>query len=138
MGSDARRTLYYCPKCQATLNPNVKIILSARKGTRQGLVLLSPRPGEYDAIAAEELALEPGDKVEFFCPLCRADLTSRADDNLAELGYRGDRGEEGRVDFSRIFGEHATYFVSKGEVRSFGAHASHYSDANFFGEWGDV
>ncbi len=128
------KTGFYCPHCQATLNPNIKIILSARKGDAKGIVLLSPRPGEYAAIAAPELGLETGDRVDFHCPLCGASLTSRLDDNLAELGYRGPDGEQGRIDFSRIYGEHATYIVLHGEVRTFGAHASAYQKINFFGE----
>lgn len=131
------KTIYFCPKCQATLNPNVKIILSSRKGDVHGLILMSPRPGEYDAIAAGELMLANGDRVDFYCPLCRADLTSRVDDNLAELGMRTTDGAEGRVDFSRVYGEHATYLVMRGEVRRYGSHADQYTGRNFFGEWGE-
>jgi hypothetical protein len=128
------KSLYFCPKCQATLNPNVKVVLSARKEGHAGLVLLNPKPGIYEPIVADDLNLETGEKVDFYCPICHEVLTSRADDNLAELGFRDAEGEEGRVDFSRIFGEHATYIVMKGQVRAYGEQSSRYGGGNFFGE----
>ena len=125
---------FYCPHCHATLNPNVKIILSAAQGGHHGLILLDPKPGIYESIAADELQLAAGDRVDFQCPICRHGLTSRVDENLAELGLKDREGREGRVDFSRVYGEHATYIVVSGEVRSYGEHAGQYQPGNFFGE----
>jgi len=126
---------YSCPRCRATLNPNVKVILLATNRGRTGLVLLDPQPGNYEVLRAPELELEEGDRVEFRCPVCRATLESAASENLAELLFRDEEGNEGRVDFSRIYGEHATYLVTREEVLSFGEDAGHYR-GNFFGETG--
>ncbi|MBN1336773.1 MAG: hypothetical protein JXB39_12515, partial [Deltaproteobacteria bacterium] len=103
---------YSCPRCQATLNPNVKVILSAVRDGRRGLVLLSPQPGNYNAIVPEDLGIEPGDLVEFRCPVCNALLTSSENENLALLRFRFSTGLQGTVLFSRRYGEHATYFIS--------------------------
>ncbi len=126
---------YSCPQCRATLNPNVKVILLATNRGRTGLVLLDPQPGNYEVLKAPELEFEEGDRVEFRCPVCRAALQSAASENLAELLFRDEEGNEGRVDFSRVYGEHATYLVTREEVLSFGEDASQYR-GNFFGEAG--
>lgn len=128
---------YTCPRCQANLNPNVKIILAAARGERRGLVLLSPQPGNYKAIGTDELGLQSGDLVEFRCPVCNAGLTASHDENLASLDFRFSTGLTGKVFFSRRYGEHATYFVTNDEIRSYGDAALDESSRNFFGAGGD-
>lgn len=127
------KRMYFCLKCKATLNPNVKLILTMAKGRRRSLILLSPQPGNYSVIVPDDVVLRRGDEVDFFCPACGADLRSEASAHLAEIGFRLEDGTKGRVNFSRKYGEHATYFVTKEQVRSYGANAAMYGDANFFG-----
>lgn len=127
---------YFCPKCQSLLNPNVKIVLTAQKDRAQGLILFSPQPGNYDAIVPDDLRLQPGDLVEFRCPVCGTDLTSSRNPNLAEIGFRFASGDEGRVGFSRRYGEQATYFVTQEDVKTYGEHAGLYGGMNYFGAGG--
>jgi predicted RNA-binding Zn-ribbon protein involved in translation (DUF1610 family) len=127
------KRVYFCPACGATLNPNVKIILAAVKEGAAGLLLFSPTPGNYEVIAPEELELQPGDRLDFRCPVCGKSLISRANDNFAELGFRLSNGTDGRVHFARRYGEHATFYITKEEVRSYGENADVYSNLNFFG-----
>ncbi len=124
---------YYCPKCRAVLNPNVKIILAAYRREKRGLVLLSPQPGNYRAIVSNDLPLGDGDLVEFHCPVCSVLLTAGHDENLAGLAFRFSTGLEGKVFFSRRYGEHATYFVTNEDVRSYGEHVADSGGLNFFG-----
>jgi hypothetical protein len=124
---------YFCLQCKATLNPNIKLILTMAKGTRRNLILFSPQPGNYSVILPAEVTLNSGDEVEFFCPACGASLRSEAHRHLAELGFRLEDGTKGRLHFSRKYGEHATYFVTKEKVRSYGENAALYGEANFFG-----
>jgi predicted RNA-binding Zn-ribbon protein involved in translation (DUF1610 family) len=128
---------YFCPKCKATLNPNVKIILTMAKGKRRNLILLSPRPGDYSVIIPPDVSLRHGDEVEFLCPACGMSLRSEANPHLAEIGFQLEDGTRGRVDFSRRRGERATYFVTKERVRAYGEDAAAYGAANFFGAGGD-
>lgn len=127
---------YFCLECRTTLNPNVKIILTMAKGRRRSLILLSPRPGDYTVILPGDVTLRRGEEVEFFCPVCGANLRSEANAHLTEIGFRFEDGTKGRVNFSRRYGEHATYFVTKEQVRSYGENAAIYGDANFFGAGG--
>jgi len=128
---------YFCLKCQSTLNPGVKLILTMAKGRRRSLILLSPRPGDYSVILPEGVILRTGDEVEFFCPACSASLCSEVNEHLAEIGFRLEDGTRGRVNFSRRYGEHATFFVTKEQVRAYGENAAIYGDANFFGAGGE-
>lgn len=125
---------YCCPKCKALLNPGTKIILTARSGEKLGLVLFSPQPGNYNAIVPDELMLKPGDLVELRCPVCGASLDSRYNENLAHIDFVKEDGEAGQVNFSRRFGERATYFVTSETIRSYGPDAARYGGFNFFGE----
>lgn len=128
------KRVYFCPKCETTLNPNVKIVLVAANGGKRGLILLSPQPGNYQIYTSENLEIEKGDLLEIFCPVCDVNLHSHVDPHLAEVSFRTSQGGEGRVDFSRIAGEHATYIITAKEVRSYGENAGVYGALNFFGE----
>ena len=124
---------YFCPACEANLNPNVKVILMARKDGAQGLILLSPQPGNYQCIVADEIELLADDLVDFHCPVCGVSLTCETNENLAQLTFRFSNGREGMVYFSRRFGEHATYFVADDEVLTYGDDAMPSTNMNFFG-----
>ena len=123
---------YHCPKCYGILNPNVKVILKTECNGRTALLLFSPQPGNYHVIAPESFPLKKNDEVRFSCPLCSRDLTSKRDKSMAEITFATPGGQGGRVVFSRVFGHHETYFVTKEEVRSFGRHADR-EGLNFWG-----
>ena len=131
------KRMYFCLQCRATLNPNVKLILTMAKGRHRSLILLSPQPGNYRVILPGDVTLRRGDEVEFFCPACGAKLRSDVNEHLTEIGFRLEDGTKGRVNFSRKYGEHATYFVTKEQVRSYGENAAIYGDTNFFGAGGE-
>jgi RNase P subunit RPR2 len=124
---------YHCPSCEATLNPGTKIVLRATHGHRKGLILLSPQPGNYDAIIPAELALTAGHSVDLFCPVCGTDLRCPSDERLAGITFQSAR-EAGKVFFSRLVGEHATWVVTRETVRPYGEDADRYGNGNFFGE----
>jgi RNase P subunit RPR2 len=128
---------YFCPACRAILNPSVKLILTMARGRRRNLILLSPQPGNYSVVVPDDVTLRHGDEVDFFCPACATNLRSEANSRLAEIGFRLEDGTKGRVNFSRKYGEHATYFVTREQIRSYGENAAVYGDANFFGAGGE-
>lgn len=128
---------YFCPQCNANLNPNIKIILMARTEAGQGLILLSPQPGNYELIIADELDLKENDIVELRCPVCGVSITADSDESLAHLTFKFSTGREGTVFFSRRVDHHATYFVFDDEVLSFGENAIPHPNLNFFGSGQD-
>lgn len=129
------KNLFVCPHCQAVLNPNVKILLVASYGKKRGLVLLSPQPGNYKFIADRSFqeALRPGANLALFCPVCTADLTSKASKKLVELHLIKPGGEKVDVQFSRAYGVHATFLVDGETVTAYGSDAGDFDHINFFG-----
>ena len=124
---------YFCPKCESTLNPNVKIILTLQTGGDRHLVLLSPQPGNYDVIVSEDARLAEEALVKFLCPVCNAELLAADNPQMAEIGFRLPSGTQGVVKFSRRFGEQATFFVTEEWTKTYGEDAGLYSGMNFFG-----
>lgn len=119
------RRLYLCPHegCGALLNPNNKIILMARNDKRQqGLILLSPKEGDYSVIMEEGLIAE-GEAVDLRCPVCGRSLNYPKDKAFAHVWQR--QGDSmSLIVFSRIKGEQATFKVRPdGQIRSFGTHS---------------
>ena len=129
------KNLYVCPHCGATLNPNVKIILVLHHRGRRGLLLLSPQPGNFKFVLDPDLAagLQPGTAVKFTCPACAADLTSRVNRKFAVLHLVTAGQAPRRVEFSRVYGTHATFIVSETGVKGYGADVEDYRRVNFFG-----
>jgi hypothetical protein len=124
---------YLCPHCKAILNPSTKIILRAELEGKRGLFLFSPRPGNYDVIIPDGFRLRQKDSIGFSCPVCSRDLTSVHDPALAEIRFNASGGSSGTVAFSRVFGQHASYFITAEHVRSYGEHAADRG-VNFWGE----
>ncbi len=124
---------YVCPKCHGLLNPGTKVIFLIEHEQDHGLVLLSPQLGDYAVVMGETLALEPGMVCRFRCPICHADLTSKADRHLVEVECHHPDGGRSIVSFSRVAGEHATFVRDAHGVESFGEHAGRYEPVNFFG-----
>jgi hypothetical protein len=125
------KRIYACPQCDAVLNPSVKIVLRAHLKRRSGLLLFSPRPGNYDVFVPQGFPLESGDKVEFSCPVCGFDLTSPKGKTWAEIRFSTDTGHRGSVVFSKIYGTHATCFITQERARWFGEDAG--GSTNFWG-----
>ncbi len=120
-------TNFYCPACQAMLNPESAIILVATQSGRRMLLGLHPEPGNYEVYLPDGVTLEKGTVWDFACPVCHADLAVAGQPNLCAIDLRGPK-ESHKVFFSRIAGEHATYLVnSGGEVRQLGDAAKTYS-----------
>jgi hypothetical protein len=124
---------YACPHCRAVLNPHTKIILAARRGRRRGLILLSPQPGNYQSIVDESFALREGETVELCCPACGHDLASSAAHRLAEILLLRPGAAPRRVEFSRVYGEHATFILDGEKIVPYGDDAGAFDRVNFFG-----
>jgi hypothetical protein len=124
---------YLCPQCNGLLNPGTKVIFVIEQGGDRGLVLLSPKLGDYAMVLGAAFPLTAGVAYLFRCPICHADLTSPVDGNLVEILSRGAGGTVSRLDFSRIAGEHATFLRGPDGIERFGEHVGRYDDVNFFG-----
>ena len=125
---------FLCPYCRGYLKANTKIILTARRenGDR-GLILFSPKLGEYDIKKHKTLPLREGEHIDILCPLCHANLTDQTiSKRLARIIMIDEKGEESQVYFSEIVGMKCTYKIQGGKIEAFGEDADHFR--NYWGE----
>jgi hypothetical protein len=119
---------YSCPYCESVVNPDETVILLGERGSTQCLMGFHPQPGNYTIYVPPGVDLAQGDKWDFLCPVCRANLRSYEHDHLCALVcWQGPKRRI--VFFSRIVGERATYVVEDTSVdEKHGDHADAYND----------
>jgi hypothetical protein len=109
-------------------------VFSARTTDNQkGLMLLSPEVGDYKCKSHPSFNVEPGTHIDYYCPICLADLAAKElSNNLARIIKVEDAGAESFVLFSEIAGEKCTYVIHDDDVEAYGEDQARYM--NFFGE----
>ena len=114
---------YLCPKCKGHLNAGGYIIFSTRnKRHQQGLILLHPEVGSYEYKHHNNYGFEKGEMVDFFCPICQANLETKKNKDYAGITMIDHQNEEYEVMFSREAGKRSTVVVSNDEAEAFGDH----------------
>lgn len=121
---------YMCPKCNGHLNVGDYLVFATKTQKRhKGLILLSPKVGEYNYLHHEKFQLEKGELVDFECPICQADLTSAKNKDHAMIYMvSSEDNTEYQLFFSKIAGNKSTYLVSNDNVEAFGEDAMDYED----------
>ncbi len=125
---------YLCPTCKGHLKVNEFVVFSVEtpEGAK-GLVFLSPELGNYNSVKHPSLEIKDGSNVNFFCPICHADLAAPdVSDNLARIVVTDDNNSEAFLLFSKVVGEKCTFKVHDDEVETFGEDSTIYM--NYFGE----
>jgi len=118
---------YRCPFCKTHLNPQEEsVVLLGECAHGDGLFVFDSQPGSYEFRCSNDIEFSAGDRWEFFCPVCRHDLTSEANENLAMLEMYDDKGNRHNIFFSKIARQQATYVVNSEGVDVFGIHAETY------------
>jgi transcription elongation factor Elf1 len=126
---------FRCPHCNGQVRVNTKIILGVTKVEtgEKGLVLLSPKPGNYEVITHPNFLLKDGDKLELYCPACGKSLRSKEKPDLCELIIN-----VGKLYFAPDKGKNATFVVRNSQLKCvFGVHASEYSPGFKFPGYGN-
>lgn len=123
---------YLCPHCRGFLNVGENIIFAAKtKSHKRGLVLLSPKIGDYSVVTHVDFKFEQGELVSFYCPICNISLeATNVNQNLANVTMKDETGKEYDVYFSGIAGERCTYKITDKKVEAFGEKSAQY--INFF------
>ena len=118
---------YICPHCEGYLNVCDYIVFSTKNNKKQrGLIMLHPEIGNYTSLKHASYHYEPGENMEFYCPLCHKGLASDIDPNLIQVILIEDN-KEYMVYFSRIAGEQSTYKVSGNQITTTGMNADRYT-----------
>jgi len=126
--------VYLCPHCRGAINAKRNIILAARSSKKQiGLVLLHEEIGNYAVALSPTLKVKTGEIVDFFCPICHAELNTSKGDNLAKFIRVDDTGTESNVIISREYGERCTFTVDdRKKVKTYGESVRKYLDPEWF------
>lgn len=119
---------FLCPKCRSVLNIENNIIFSVKtKDNQRGLILLSTKVGDYTVKNQDNIIIEKGDKIHFYCPICRESLSATdVNENLAKVIMQDDDENEYQILFSIVAGEYCTYMVSDDNLKSFGGDSPMY------------
>ena len=125
---------YLCPSCRSDLKIKYSVIFSAKtqNGVR-GMVLLSPELGNYSILHVPSFTYNTGDHIDFFCPVCHANLgIPDVNRDMAEVIMIDEKNEEYRIIFSEIAGKQCTMKIRENTIiESYGQDASGFS--NFWG-----
>lgn len=123
---------YFCPSCNTPLKIENHIILTAiPEGKIGGIILFEPKLGNFNIVKHPGCEIRPGEKVEFYCPVCHSNL-GVGEETLAEITHFDAHGNEYKILFSEIMGEQATFKIREGKVENYyGADSGKYM--NFFG-----
>lgn len=123
---------YVCPDCRSYMRVWNNIIFSVKSCTedKRGLLLLNPELGNFEFISHPKVDFKRMDCLEFFCPVCGADLKATdINKNLARVIMIDENQTEYDVYFSRLQGEHSTFKISNGDiVEKYGKDSSSYVD----------
>lgn len=118
-----------CPKCKGYLKVDQHVIFSVTTSQNQkGLMLLSPKLGDYSVVCHPSLSLKAGEKINFYCPICHARLASKKHTNLAKVLMVDKNNEVYEVLFSEIAGERCTFQRLEGSFKVFGEHSQLYRE----------
>lgn len=125
---------YLCPYCKGHLKIKDYIIFAAKtsENNKRGLIFISPQLGDYHHLSHSSFKLSEGDKIQFLCPLCHANLAALSiNQNLAEVIMVDLDGKEHDIYFSEIVGEKCTYKIHNKDIQTFGENSDKY--VNYFG-----
>ncbi|OFX19070.1 MAG: hypothetical protein A2041_00770 [Bacteroidetes bacterium GWA2_31_9b] len=117
------KTDFICPKCNGHLLVGDKIIFLAitKKDKRSGIILLSPKLGDYTSLLHPTFKIKEREEVDFFCPICHANLTATdIDEKLAKIVMVDEKSDKYEIYFSGVTGEYCTYKVLGNKIEKFG------------------
>jgi len=120
---------FICPKCKGYLNVGEHIIIGAKSENKNsGLILFNPEIGNYTTKINSEFKINPGEKVDFFCPICNKKLCSDIHDDLSKIIMIDTDNKRYEILFSKIAGEKSTYKIIGESIEVYGNDHSNYID----------
>lgn len=115
---------YLCPRCKGQLNVGDYLVFSVKTNRpRGGLVLLSPRLGDYQIIKHPYFELSDGEVTTFYCPICHRDLRCARNKKFARILMIDDDYNESEILFSRRVGEKCTFHIRVDKIQQYGIHS---------------
>lgn len=120
---------YKCPHCTGLLNVNDCVLFSVETpGSKKGLISLHSEIGDYSVKKNPAFEFKDGDVLDFFCPICHAELASNIHDKLAKIHMIDENNNDFEILFSKIAGEKSTYKIIGETMNIYGDDSAEYVD----------
>jgi len=120
---------YMCPHCKGFISLDECLIFSVRtKEHRVGLISLHPELGNYSIKKHHGFDFQEGEDLDFYCPICHAELASKLHRNLAKIIMIDENHNEFEILFSKTAGEQSTYKTEGETMEIFGDDSAEYID----------
>lgn len=122
--------LYYlCPHCHGCISLDEKIIFSVRTPDfKVGLISLQTELGKYSVHKHNGFEFDEGDELDFYCPICHAELASTVHANLAHVVMIDEKNNQFEIYFSKTAGKKSTYKVIGETMEIYGDDSAEYID----------
>lgn len=123
---------YLCPECRTRLSTHGVVILTGERenDAARSLFVFDARPGQFDFVVVDdEITIKPGGRWTFYCPVCRADLTTKFNKRLARVELV-DGEHVRRVVFSKVANEQATFVLGGDEIEAHGKDSTEYLETS--------
>ena len=123
---------YHCPHCNHQLTKDTEIHFDVK--TEEGIeasLYLSTIPGVFGYQSDQNLLLNTGDSIEFYCQSCSSNLQSESHPQYVEVSMKVSDDIVFEVFFSPVYGEKVTYVMMENELvkyndQFFGVIKEHY------------
>lgn len=120
---------YMCPHCKGFISLNSCVIFSVRTPDYQlGLISLHPELGNYGIKKHANFDFKEGDELDFYCPICHAELASKMHASLARIVMIDDKFNEFEILFSKKAGQQSTFKIEGETMQIFGDDSAEYID----------
>lgn len=120
---------YMCPHCRGYISLQDCLIFSVRTPDYNvGMISLHPELGNYGITKHEGFQFQEGDELDFYCPICHAELASTLHSSLAKIIMIDENNREFEILFSKKAGEKSTFKIEGETMEIFGDDSAEYID----------
>lgn len=120
---------YLCPHCNGYISMGENIFFSVRTPNfKVGLISLHTKVGKYTIDKHNGFDFKDGEVLDFYCPICHAELAAEAHSNLAKIVMIDEKNNQFEILFSKTAGKKSTYKVIGETMEIFGDDSAEYID----------
>jgi hypothetical protein len=120
---------YKCPHCNGFIDLKGSLLFSVKTPDHQyGLISLHTEIGNYSVDKPHGFEYKEGDHLDFYCPICHAELTSGRHKNLIKIIMIDEKNREFEILFSRVAGKKSTYKIIGETMEIYGDDSAEYLD----------
>jgi hypothetical protein len=120
---------YQCPHCKGYITLDGSLLFSVRTPDHNvGLISLHMELGNYAVNKNPDFEYNEGDHLDFYCPICHAELASDFHKNLAKIIMIDENKKEFDILFSRVAGQKTTFKIIGETIEVFGDDSAEYLD----------